>query len=740
MATFNKKDGFKSTEFNWFTGVVEDRHDPLLLNRVKVRCFGWHTENKRALPTEDLPWASVLMPTTSSGTSGVGEGTHGLVEGSWVMGFFRDGNDAQDPVVLGTIMGVNAEGAEPTTGFNDPYGVFPREAGTDAGTRALGLDSERVRPVGSGEPEDAYAPQYPYNKVRLTESGHIVEFDDTPGAERINIKHRTGSFIELRPDTSMRTRSKERFDAMTQWIVTVTGDATVNVGGNMATAVQGNMTSSVGGNSYIDTKGNVTSRTSGSYYGYVQGSTILQTTGNINVKTTGNLTVDSAGKIDFRSDGPFSITAPSMTIDLQEDLSIVGTNMITDMSAAMVTQVPTYALLTDTIRQDATDSIDLHTTTFTATAQETMSHTANDISSIAISTMSLTTDVLSIAAVTSGNVNAGSSLDISAGSELNVVTSTMQIDADSEMSLASPTMNLDAEGTMTIAGGTTNMGSSGTTTIKSSFLDLNPGGTMSPGGALSPDPAPETPEPPDVPLVLAPTSPNALPNVGFDSLESAPFEVQIDEADTDISFPTPKYTAITPDGTASYSQQILNLQTNGKYGLSGYSGTQLNSTTSADVDLAQDGKVIYQDDTGLTVKYVNASAIRNKEIQSSLENIIIQAAKNTGLSAEIFSGGMTPQRRTGSDRHLNGYAADVWLYTSEGKRLNVQSQELRDWCQQAKNAGATAIGAGVGYMGAVGVHLDISAGNTVPADSTKYWGAGGRSANAPQWLINIMAS
>lgn len=738
MATFNNKDGFKSTEFNWFTGVVENRHDPLLLNRVKVRCFGWHTENKRALPTEDLPWASVLMPTTSSGTSGVGEGTHGLVEGSWVMGFFRDGNDAQDPVVLGTIMGVNAEGAEPTTGFNDPYGVFPREAGTDAGTRALGLDSERVRPVGPGEPEDAYAPQYPYNKVRLTESGHIVEFDDTPGAERINIKHRTGSFIELRPDTSMRTRSKERFDAMTQWIVTVTGDATVNVGGNMATTVQGNMTSSVGGNSYIDTKGNVTSRTSGSYYGYVQGSTILQTTGNINVKTTGNLTVDSAGKIDFRSDGPFSITAPSMTIDLQEDLSIVGTNMITDMSATMVTQVPTYALLTDTIRQDATDSIDLHTTTFTATAQETMSHTANDISSIAISTMSLTTDVLSIAAVTSGNVNAGSSLDISAGSELNVVTSTMQIDADSEMSLASPTMNLDAEGTMTIAGGTTNMGSSGTTTIKSSFLDLNPGGTMSPGGALSPDPAPEAPEPPDVPLVLAPTSPNALPNVGFDSLESAPFEVQIDEADTDISFPTPKYTAITPDGTASYSQQILNLQTNGKYGLSGYSGAQLNSTTSADVEIAQDGKVIYQDDTGLTVKYVNASATRNKEIQSSLENIIIQAAKNTGLSVEIFSGGMTQQRRTGSDRHLNGYAADVWLYTSEGKRLNVQSQELRDWCQQAKNAGATAIGAGVGYMGAVGVHLDISAGNTVPADSAKYWGAGGRSANAPQWLINIM--
>jgi hypothetical protein len=702
MATFNNKDGFKSTEFNWFTGVVEDRHDPLLLNRVKVRCFGWHTENKRALPTEDLPWASVLMPTTSSGTSGVGEGTHGLVEGSWVMGFFRDGNDAQDPVIMGTIMGVNAEGAEPTTGFNDPYGVFPREAGTDAGNRALGLDSERVRPVGVGEPEDAYAPQYPYNKVRLTESGHIIEFDDTPGAERINIQHRTGAFIELRPDTSMRTRSKERFDAMTQWIVTVSGDATVNVGGNMSTTVQGNMTSSVGGNSYVDTKGNLTSRVSGSHYGYVTGSTILQTTGNINVKTTGSLTVDSAGKIDFRSDGPFSITAPSMTIDLQEDLSIVGTNMITDMSATMVTQVPTYSLLTDTIRQDATASIDLHTVALTAMGQETIV---------------LGTDALTLDAVTSGYMNFGSSLDVSAGSEMNFVTATMSLDADSEMN---------------IAGATTNLGSSGTTTIKSSFLDLNPGGTMSP---FSPDAAPEAP---DDPLVLAPTSPNALPNVGFDSLESAPFEVQIDEADTDISFPTPKYSVITPDGTAAYSQQVLNLQTTGRAGISGYSGQSLQSKTADTTNPAVDGKIIYQDDAGTTVKYTNAHATRNKEIVSQLEQIIIQATKNTGISAEIFSGGMTQQRRTGSDRHLNGFAADVHLFTSEGKRLNVQSQELRDWCQQAKNAGATAIGAGVGYMGNVGVHLDISAGNTVPANSAKYWGAGGRAANAPQWLINIM--
>ena len=41
---------------------------------------------------------------------------------------------------------------------------------------------------------------YPFNKVTETESGHIVEFDDTPGAERIHIYHRSGSFFEFHPN------------------------------------------------------------------------------------------------------------------------------------------------------------------------------------------------------------------------------------------------------------------------------------------------------------------------------------------------------------------------------------------------------------------------------------------------------------------------------------------------------------------------------------------------------------
>jgi len=93
-------------DFIWWIGVVEDRHDPLYLGRCKVRCLGWHTEDKKLMPTEGLPWAFPLMPITSASQTAVGQAPVGPVEGTWVMGFFKDGKTAQDPVMMGTLPGI----------------------------------------------------------------------------------------------------------------------------------------------------------------------------------------------------------------------------------------------------------------------------------------------------------------------------------------------------------------------------------------------------------------------------------------------------------------------------------------------------------------------------------------------------------------------------------------------------------------------------------------------------------
>ena len=106
--------------FVWFTGVVEDRNDPSQLGRVKVRCLGYHTENKNDIPTEDLPWAHVMHPVTDPSMQGMGSSPSFLLEGSWVVGFFRDGPSAQDPIVMGSI-------ATPTNGTKD----IPSDASVD---------------------------------------------------------------------------------------------------------------------------------------------------------------------------------------------------------------------------------------------------------------------------------------------------------------------------------------------------------------------------------------------------------------------------------------------------------------------------------------------------------------------------------------------------------------------------------------------------------------------------------
>lgn len=96
-------DDFYGDRFRWFTGVVKDVGDDRA--RVRVRIFGiHHTEDTTKVADDDLPWAVVLYPTTGGQTSG-GNVSHGLVPGTWVVGFFVDGEDSQQPVVLGVING-----------------------------------------------------------------------------------------------------------------------------------------------------------------------------------------------------------------------------------------------------------------------------------------------------------------------------------------------------------------------------------------------------------------------------------------------------------------------------------------------------------------------------------------------------------------------------------------------------------------------------------------------------------
>jgi len=89
----------------WWIGVVEDRLDPLKLGRCKVRIFGYHTDDTSILPTENLPWAMAMQPITSAAISGKGTTPIGPLEGTWVVGWFLDGEEKQQPLIVGTLAG-----------------------------------------------------------------------------------------------------------------------------------------------------------------------------------------------------------------------------------------------------------------------------------------------------------------------------------------------------------------------------------------------------------------------------------------------------------------------------------------------------------------------------------------------------------------------------------------------------------------------------------------------------------
>ena len=248
MINFMGKDGFQ-----WFVGVVEDRNDPKTLGRVRVRCLGYHTEDLNKIPSKDLPWAHVMNPITSATVSGVGQTPLGLVEGSWVVGFFTDGEDAQMPCIIGSLPGVPSALSSTTDnkGFQDTTNAnYPKYLETDVNRLAVNLKEdgaetnphssltlrrsdvdlgvsiadidEQIDIAGAGngsidvdlgdswdEPITTYAAEYPKNHVMETEGGHIREYDDTIGAQRIHERHAAGTGYEIDNDGTKITRVKK---------------------------------------------------------------------------------------------------------------------------------------------------------------------------------------------------------------------------------------------------------------------------------------------------------------------------------------------------------------------------------------------------------------------------------------------------------------------------------------------------------------------------------------------------
>jgi putative chitinase len=143
--------------FYWWFGAVEDRNDPLRLGRCKVRILGYHTADLELLPTENLPWAMPVMPANSAGSSGVGWSPTGAVEGSWVVGFFADGENGQHPMFFGTVGSIPGGLASNDCTPEDGSGGANDSA---VGSGTGGVKGDFVEPSGNAKDYESYLEQY----------------------------------------------------------------------------------------------------------------------------------------------------------------------------------------------------------------------------------------------------------------------------------------------------------------------------------------------------------------------------------------------------------------------------------------------------------------------------------------------------------------------------------------------------------------------------------------------------
>lgn len=269
------------TDLIWFMGVVEDRNDPQKLGRVRVRCFNVHPQDKIEVPTEDLPWAYLISGTFTADVKPPKLNT-------WVFGFFIDGRDCQHPMIIGAMNGmptqlpsIGAGGTISSPGNIESDDDVPDIYQPDMSRLARGENIEQTSvlakniaagedvPTGDGNgwtvPRSPYNAQYPHNRVYESGAGHVMEFDDTPGNERINIYHSAGSWIEIDSHGNMMINSGgTKTEVVTKdsnvWIktnsnLTIDGNSTVYVKGNCDMKVDGDYTTNVHGDYTLNVAG-----------------------------------------------------------------------------------------------------------------------------------------------------------------------------------------------------------------------------------------------------------------------------------------------------------------------------------------------------------------------------------------------------------------------------------------------------------------------------------------------------
>lgn len=360
--------------FVWWIGIVESRLDPLMLGRCKVRVYGFYNESLGDIPTDDLPWAHPVHALNGGDTFATPR------EGQMVFGFFADGRNAQVPIIMGMMPTVNRDAPDQSLGFNDVRsldqiavspkkvvardykydgtGIILSEANT-ANTEVLEslrypqqelIDTPSITGLSRNqldsndlivsrknrnnkfvqvsndkyfrEPDPIYSTAYPFNRTFESESGHTLEFDDTPNTERVTLSHRSGTFQEIYPSgTKVEEVVKNNYKV-------VFADDHIHVVGRAYIKVDSDAYIKVKGDTFIDAGNDLDVKVSGKMNLSVLEDLNIKAK-SLNVDITDDSTLVSGGSQFFTASDTINMTADSIKETSQGKIDLKATGAIT---------------------------------------------------------------------------------------------------------------------------------------------------------------------------------------------------------------------------------------------------------------------------------------------------------------------------------------------------------------------------------------------------------------------------
>ena len=393
---------------------------------------------------------------------------------------------------------------------NSPTSQGARQESLSAGASPAAKNALRKRDIpkagrngGSwSQPKTPYAAQYPYNKVTASESGHVQEIDDTPGAERIHTAHKAGTFNEIGPDGTQVTRIVgDNYTIVdNNGYILIEGRANVHVAGECNVMIMGDANLTMNGKVNMDVHNDFNLNVAGHFGLSVGGGIFIRNDGVFSHDNKGDMQIHGAGNFNSTIDGTQNLTASGYRVTSKGDYHVKVAGISYHTSVGNINQDTDGSIL-----NKAAETIDSKSGTHTniESLGNTNIKSAGSVNTESIAATNIkSANVINAQASDSINVKSGNAVNVNSAAATNVKSgAAVNVEGAGNINLKAPEVASSKFSAPTIDVSTLNAASTNlkgthnspddTTNIKGSASPVSPGSAATAASANSADPASE---------------------------------------------------------------------------------------------------------------------------------------------------------------------------------------------------------------------------------------------------------